>query len=115
MLPIQPEVPQLAKPEVTKQQNLSPSSLSEDKVSLTSPPLLKAEGQTPQPVAKGTKTLQPVVDSASTRSAERLVIIGSGLSACSAALAACSERTPPLLITGPTPGGTLASAGSLEY
>ncbi len=46
---------------------------------------------------------------------EKLAIIGSGLAGYSALLAACSEQTTPLLITGPTLGGTLASAGSLEY
>ncbi|MGP1921975.1 MAG: FAD-dependent oxidoreductase [Candidatus Hodgkinia cicadicola] len=46
---------------------------------------------------------------------ERLVIIGSGLAGYSALLSACSEQTLPLLITGPTLGGSLVSSESLEY
>ncbi|MGP1922796.1 MAG: FAD-dependent oxidoreductase [Candidatus Hodgkinia cicadicola] len=46
---------------------------------------------------------------------EKLVIIGSGLAGYSALISACSEQTLPLLITGPTLGGSLVSSESLEY
>ncbi|MGP1914553.1 MAG: NAD(P)/FAD-dependent oxidoreductase, partial [Candidatus Hodgkinia cicadicola] len=47
--------------------------------------------------------------------AERLAILGSGLAGYSAATAACSLNTPPLLITGPTLGGTLAAPGNIDF
>ncbi|MGP1916474.1 MAG: NAD(P)/FAD-dependent oxidoreductase, partial [Candidatus Hodgkinia cicadicola] len=47
--------------------------------------------------------------------AERLVILGSGLAGYSAATAACSLNTLPLLITGPILGGTLASPGNIDF
>ncbi|MGP1918355.1 MAG: NAD(P)/FAD-dependent oxidoreductase [Candidatus Hodgkinia cicadicola] len=46
---------------------------------------------------------------------EKLAVIGSGLSAYSSLIAACSLQTTPLMITGPTLGGTLASPEPLKY
>ncbi|MGP1918935.1 MAG: NAD(P)/FAD-dependent oxidoreductase [Candidatus Hodgkinia cicadicola] len=45
---------------------------------------------------------------------EKLVVIGSGLAAYSSSIVASSAQTPPLLITGPTLGGSLASSEALE-
>ncbi|MGP1914775.1 MAG: NAD(P)/FAD-dependent oxidoreductase, partial [Candidatus Hodgkinia cicadicola] len=100
---------QTPKPEVTKTTKPSETSLTEVKT-LTSPTSTEVESKTsPQPVEKGTGTPQPVVRS------ERLAIIGSGLSAYSATIFACSAGTSPLLITGPVLGGALASPGTIEY
>ncbi|MGP1918380.1 MAG: FAD-dependent oxidoreductase [Candidatus Hodgkinia cicadicola] len=107
MLTSQPEVSQPSSPEVSKP---TQTSLTEVKTK-TSPPSAQAEGETLQPVVSGTKTPQPV-DSLRT---ERLVVIGSGLSAYSASLSICSAATPPLMITGPTLGGALASPGTIDY
>ncbi|MFP3019068.1 MAG: FAD-dependent oxidoreductase [Candidatus Hodgkinia cicadicola] len=105
MLVSQPEVKQPAKPEVNK---LIQTSSQEVKLE-TSPSTAAVECKTSQPVAL--KTPQPVV----LRRSERFVIIGSGLSAYSASFTICSAATPPLIITGPTLGGTLASLGSIDY
>ncbi|MGP1916886.1 MAG: hypothetical protein ACTS6G_05900, partial [Candidatus Hodgkinia cicadicola] len=102
MLTTQPSVLQLAKPEVinlTKTSETSPSKVK----TIISPPTAFIESKTLQPVAKESKTFQPVVS----RRLERLVILGSGLAGCSAAVGSCSQNTPPLLITGPILGGTL--------
>ncbi|MFP3019036.1 MAG: NAD(P)/FAD-dependent oxidoreductase [Candidatus Hodgkinia cicadicola] len=81
--------PEVNKPIQTSSQEVKPE---------TSP---STDGKTPQP--------------APLRRSERFVIIGSGLSAYSASFAICEAATPPLIITGPTLGGTLASPGSIEY
>ncbi|MGP1917718.1 MAG: hypothetical protein ACTS45_01850, partial [Candidatus Hodgkinia cicadicola] len=96
---MKPEVSPLAEPEVVKTLTTSPE------VKPITSPTAEAEVKTPQPVASEAKTPQPV----DSRRLERLVVVGSGLSAYSASLYATSAATPPLMITGPTLGGALAS------
>ncbi|MGP1912189.1 MAG: NAD(P)/FAD-dependent oxidoreductase, partial [Candidatus Hodgkinia cicadicola] len=94
---MKPEVSPLAEPKVIKTLKTSPTA--------------EVEVKTSQPVASEAKTPQPV----DFRRSERLVVVGSGLSAYSASLYATSAATPPLMITGPTLGGALASQGNLDH
>ncbi|MGP1914758.1 MAG: FAD-dependent oxidoreductase [Candidatus Hodgkinia cicadicola] len=114
MLTNQPKVERIAKPKVTKVTKTQKTSLTEVKT-LTSSLSATAEETTSQPVVKETKTPQPVGYPSSLCRSEKLVILGSGLAGDSAAIESCSKDTMPLLITGPTLGGTLASPGTIEY
>ncbi|MGP1916348.1 MAG: NAD(P)/FAD-dependent oxidoreductase [Candidatus Hodgkinia cicadicola] len=112
MLTTQPEVPQLAKPEVINLTKTSETSPSEVKTSTS--PTTSVESKTLQPVKMGAKAPHSVEESSSP-SSEKLVILGSGLAGTSAAVAACSLNTLPLLITGPILGGALASPGNIDF
>ncbi|MGP1916351.1 MAG: NAD(P)/FAD-dependent oxidoreductase, partial [Candidatus Hodgkinia cicadicola] len=78
--------------------------------------LVTAESAKPiqmsSPTVEVSKSVVPPVPQPSF---ERLVVLGSGLAGCSAAVGVCSHGTPPLLITGPILGGTLASPGNIDF
>ncbi|MFP3019012.1 MAG: NAD(P)/FAD-dependent oxidoreductase [Candidatus Hodgkinia cicadicola] len=68
--------------------------------------------KTTSSTAVASKSIVPI---ASQATVERLIVCGSGLAGYSAIIATRTSNTSPLLITGSTPGGVLASPGSIEY
>ncbi|MGP1926419.1 MAG: FAD-dependent oxidoreductase, partial [Candidatus Hodgkinia cicadicola] len=107
ILQVEPKAKQeAAKAEQTTEQEVAKAEAATKLDSV--PPPLEVKSETSQ-----TKTEVPT--SNQKPPAEMLVIFGSGLAGYSAALAAHSSNTTPLLITGPTLGGTLATPGTIDY
>ncbi|MGP1918363.1 MAG: FAD-dependent oxidoreductase [Candidatus Hodgkinia cicadicola] len=104
---VEPEVKQeTAKAELERKQEVAKAE-AETTSEVAKPPLVGTV-ETSQ-----TKTETP--NSKQVPPAECLAIFGSGLAGSSAALAACSKGISPLLITGPTLGGALASPETVDY